>query len=122
MYRPLLEKLGITYPQYLVLVVLWERKEAPIKDLGEALELDTGTLTPLLKRMEASGLLQRTRLKEDERVVMITLTEKGEELKQEAMCVPLSLLDSMDMTKEQVQEINALIKSLSEKVAHYRAP
>lgn len=119
MYRPLLEKLGITYPQYLVLLVLWERGEVPVKDLGEALDLDTGTLTPLLKRMEAHGLIGRHRSKEDERVVMIKLEQKGSELKQEASCIPLSLLESTGMSVGDLRDLNETIKDLSVKVSKF---
>src|ERR671925_402329 len=73
-YRPLLDELGLTYPQYLVMLVLWEHDAVPIKDVGAALELDYGTLTPLSKRLEASGLVQRQRRPDDERTVQVTLT------------------------------------------------
>jgi MarR family transcriptional regulator, organic hydroperoxide resistance regulator len=119
MYRPLLEKLGITYPQYLVLLVLWEKRESSVKEIGEALDLDTGTLTPLLKRMEANELIKRERLKQDERVVMIKLTENGAKLQEDAMCIPLSLLDSVTMNMEQIQELNDKIKTLSEQVSRH---
>ena len=73
-YKPLLDKLGLTYPQYLVMLVLWERDGVPVKDIGERLFLDSGTLTPLLKRLEAAELIKRTRSTEDERQVLIALT------------------------------------------------
>src|ERR1700761_5200405 len=76
-YKPLLDRLGLTYPQYLVMLVLWERDDVPLKDIGERLFLDSGTLTPLLKRMEAADLIKRTRSTEDERQLMIALTAKG---------------------------------------------
>ncbi len=76
-YKPLLDKLGLTYPQYLVMLVLWERDGVPVKDIGERLFLDSGTLTPLLKRLEAAELVRRTRSTEDERQVLIALTPKG---------------------------------------------
>jgi hypothetical protein len=76
-YKPLLDKLGLTYPQYLVMLVLWERDGVPVKDIGERLFLDSGTLTPLLKRLEAAELIKRTRSTEDERQVLIALTAKG---------------------------------------------
>nr|WP_229752518.1 MarR family transcriptional regulator [Paenibacillus physcomitrellae] len=119
MYRPLMEKLGITYPQYLVLMVLWEQGESSVKELGESLDLDTGTLTPLLKRMEANELIKRERLKQDERVVMIKLTDKGEALKQDAMCIPESFLSASSMDMNQLQELNETIKKLSVQVNHY---
>ncbi|MGY4449214.1 hypothetical protein ACVWZR_003874 [Bradyrhizobium sp. i1.3.1] len=73
-YKPLLDRLGLTYPQYLVMLVLWERDDVPVKDIGEKLFLDSGTLTPLLKRLEAAHLVRRTRSREDERQVLIALT------------------------------------------------
>jgi DNA-binding MarR family transcriptional regulator len=93
-YKPLLDRLGLTYPQYLVMLVLWERDDVPLKDIGEKLFLDSGTLTPLLKRLEASGLIKRTRSTEDERQVMIALTPKGQALREEARAVPQSILSS----------------------------
>jgi DNA-binding MarR family transcriptional regulator len=91
-YKPLLDKLGLTYPQYLVMLVLWERDGVPVKDIGERLFLDSGTLTPLLKRMEAVDLVKRTRSTEDERQVLIALTPKGEALREKARAVPQSIL------------------------------
>src|SRR3954467_3013997 len=93
-YKPLLERLGLTYPQYLVMLVLWERDGVPLKDIGERLFLDSGTLTPLLKRLEAAEILQRTRSTEDERQVLIALTPKGHALKEKARAVPEGILAS----------------------------
>jgi DNA-binding MarR family transcriptional regulator len=91
-YKPLLDRLGLTYPQYLVMLVLWERDGVPVKDIGERLFLDSGTLTPLLKRMEAANLIKRTRGTEDERQVLIALTPQGQALKEKARAVPQSIL------------------------------
>src|SRR3569832_2323767 len=77
-YKPLLDRLGLTYPQYLVLLVLWERDGIAVKEIGERLHLDSGTLTPLLKRLEQAGLIKRTRSSEDERQVLIDLTAQGQ--------------------------------------------
>ncbi len=93
-YKPLLDRLGLTYPQYLVMLVLWERDDVPLKDIGERLFLDSGTLTPLLKRMEAADLIRRTRSTEDERQVLIALTPKGQALKEKARSVPEGILAS----------------------------
>ena len=93
-YKPLLDKLGLTYPQYLVMMVLWERDGVPVKDIGEKLLLDSGTLTPLLKRMEAADLLERTRSTQDERQVLIALTPKGHALREKAKAVPQGILAS----------------------------
>jgi MarR family transcriptional regulator, organic hydroperoxide resistance regulator len=91
-YKPLLDQLGLTYPQYLVMLVLWERDGVPLKEIGERLFLDSGTLTPLLKRLEAAGFVKRTRSTEDERQVLIALTPKGQALKEKARAVPESIL------------------------------
>ncbi|WP_192813241.1 MarR family winged helix-turn-helix transcriptional regulator [Oceanibaculum indicum] len=88
LYRPLLEKLDLTYPQYLVMLVLWERDGLTVTQLGERLFLDSGTLTPLLKRLESAGRIARTRDPADERRVLITLTEAGKALRSEAQCIP----------------------------------
>ena len=87
-YRKLLRALGVTYPQYLVLLVLWERDELTVSEIGERLFLDSATLTPLLKRMEGLGLLARVRARADERQVIVSLTESGRELRQRALAVP----------------------------------
>jgi MarR family transcriptional regulator, organic hydroperoxide resistance regulator len=91
-YKPLLDQLGLTYPQYLVMLALWERDGVPLKDIGERLFLDSGTLTPLLKRLEAAQLLKRSRSTEDERQVLIALTPRGQALKEKARSVPQSIL------------------------------
>src|SRR5436853_7120269 len=91
-YKPLLDRLGLTYPQYLVMLVLWERDDVPVKDIGERLYLDSGTLTPLLKRLEAADLVKRTRSTEDERQVLIALTPQGQALREKARAVPRSIL------------------------------
>jgi MarR family transcriptional regulator, organic hydroperoxide resistance regulator len=97
-YKPLLDRLGLTYPQYLVMLVLWERDDVPLKDIGEKLFLDSGTLTPLLKRLEAQGLIKRTRSTEDERQVLIALTPKGRELREDARAVPQAILSNSACT------------------------
>jgi len=91
-YKPLLDGLGLTYPQYLVMLVLWERDDIPVKEIGERLFLDSGTLTPLLKRLETAGLIRRTRSKQDERQVLIALTARGEALREQAKMLPEAIL------------------------------
>jgi DNA-binding MarR family transcriptional regulator len=91
-YKPLLDRLGLTYPQYLVMLVLWERDGVPVKDIGERLFLDSGTLTPLLKRLEAAQLIKRTRSTADERQVLIALTAQGQALREKARTVPQAIL------------------------------
>ncbi|MGY4829490.1 MarR family winged helix-turn-helix transcriptional regulator [Sphaerotilaceae bacterium SBD11-9] len=94
LYKPLLAPLGLTYPQYLALLVLWERDGLTVSEMGERLFLDSGTLTPLLKRMEASGWLTRERAANDERRVIVSLTPEGRALRQKAKRVPLQLAEA----------------------------
>ncbi|MGN1218718.1 MAG: MarR family winged helix-turn-helix transcriptional regulator [Phocaeicola sp.] len=112
LYRPILDELQLTYPQYLVLVTLWEKQQCTIKELGEALYLDTGTLTPLLKRMETAGLLERRRDTVDERVVNIHITQAGKALQEKSSCIPQSLIDSSGMSKKELDDINETIMRL----------
>jgi DNA-binding MarR family transcriptional regulator len=91
-YKPLLDRLGLTYPQYLVMLVLWEHDDVPVKDIGGRLFLDSGTLTPLLKRLEAAHLIRRTRSADDERQVLIALTPQGHALREKAKAVPQGIL------------------------------
>lgn len=99
-YKPFLEKLGITYPQYLVMVVLWQKDEVLVKDVGELLLLDSGTLTPLLKRLEVLSLVTRTRDQKDERQVCIGLTREGKLLKRKAQTIPNQILCASGQTAE----------------------
>jgi len=108
-YKPLLHKLGLTYPQYLVMLALWERDGVPVKDIGERLILDSGTLTPLLKRLEAAGLVKRTRSTEDERQVLIALTPQGQALKEKARAVPQGVLAASACS---LGELSAMKKDL----------
>ncbi|MFX8462396.1 MarR family transcriptional regulator, partial [Acinetobacter baumannii] len=94
LYRKLLTPLGITYPQYLVMLVLWERDEITVSEIGSKLFLESSTLTPILKKLEALQLLNRTRSKEDERQVIITLSEKGKKLKEQAVNIPTHILEA----------------------------
>ncbi|MCL6415783.1 MarR family transcriptional regulator [Aestuariirhabdus sp. Z084] len=114
LYRPLLEPLGLTYPQYLVLLVLWERRPQAInvKELGEQLLLDSGTLTPLLKRLEQSELITRQRCEHDERARMISLTAKGTALRVQASCIPGKLMQSSSMPAVQVSALRDQLKTL----------
>lgn len=118
MYRPLLAPFKITYPQYLVFLVMWEAMDElllPIKvtDIGEKLYLDTGTLTPLLKRMEKSGWITRQRLETDERVVAIDLTEQGRDLKRDAQKIPEQLLCQSMFNVDEVMRIKEVVDSLN---------
>jgi len=110
LYKPLLEPLGLTYPQYLVMLVLWEADGQPVSAIGERLTLDSGTLTPLLKRLEAAGLVQRLRDAADERRVLVQLTAEGRALKARALAVPQQVLCA---THCQLDEISSLTQRLT---------
>lgn len=113
LYAPLLKELDITYPQYLVLLVLWQKGSQKVTDISSQLYLDTGTLTPLLKRMEEKGLVLRTRSKEDERAVKIDLTDAGSALREKALCVPMQLIASFQEGGNlAVEEVVAFKKTL----------
>lgn len=119
-YKPYLDKLGITYPQYLVFLVLWEQDKKTINEITEKLLLDTNTLSPLLKRMEKMELLRRTRSKEDQRSVIIELTTKGKQLKSQALAIPEKLIGtllceeiSLDEVIQLKETLDALIKRLT---------
>ncbi|GHH07970.1 MarR family winged helix-turn-helix transcriptional regulator [Streptomyces lanatus] len=104
-YRPLLDELGLTYPQYLVLLVLWERGETTVKELAGALKLDYGTVSPLLKRLESAGLVRRERSAHDERSVLVAATGRGAELRERAKCVPGSLLTATGLDAAEVARL-----------------
>ncbi|MDX1695629.1 MAG: MarR family transcriptional regulator [Ketobacteraceae bacterium] len=121
LYRPLLKPLGLTYPQYLVMLVLWERaadeassewEGIPVKNLCTRLHLDTGTLTPLLKRMEQQGLIQRKRSHSDEREVRLTLTEAGQSLKAQASSVPVSMLCQSHLPMDRIGPLQTELRQL----------
>lgn len=111
-YKPLLDKLEVTYPQYLVLLLLWEQDTLTVKKLGELLALDSGTLTPMLKRMEQNGLIVRKRSSEDERSVMIKLTEKGLGLQEEACFIPDRISAMSGDDKKVVEDLKASLLQL----------
>lgn len=113
-YQPFLEKLGITYPQYLVLMVLWEKDDVSVNSIANKLILNTNTLTPLLKRMEQQGLVARSRSARDERKVIITLTEAGLLLKQQAATIPLELGKALENGPLQLEQLLSLKQSLCE--------
>jgi MarR family transcriptional regulator, organic hydroperoxide resistance regulator len=112
LYRGLLEEIGVTYPQYLALLVLWEDGTVSVKELGRKLFLDSGTLTPMLKRMEANGLVERHRSVEDERSVVISLTQKGEAMKEKAACVPTRLLERLEMDGEELESLDQTLTTI----------
>ncbi len=114
-YKPLLEPLGLTYTGYITLLALWEKDNSTVKELGEKLYLDSGTLTPVLKKLEALGYIERRRWKKDERTVKIVLTEKGMQLKEKAICVPSSLISSIsgeNFSPSEALELLGILKKL----------
>lgn len=112
-YQPLLDELGITYPQYLVLLTLWEEDGVRVSRIGERLHLDSGTLTPLLKRLEAHELVERRRSSEDERVVEVFLTAAGKRLKKRAMDVPAAMLCKTSLSVAELEKLRATLQSLT---------
>ncbi len=115
-YKPLLEALGLTYPQYLVMLVLWEQDGILVKDIGKALFLDSGTLTPLLKRLEINGLLHRQRDEEDERQVRINLTDAGKELRNAALSIPEKILCASGQSKDTLVQLREQLSNLREEL------
>jgi DNA-binding MarR family transcriptional regulator len=113
LYRPMLEALGLTYPQYLVMLVLWEASPRTVGALGEALDLESSTLTPLLKRMESQGLVVRARDPEDERRVVITLTQAGAALREQARSVPEQLFCKLDIELDALGDLRERLKGLA---------
>ncbi|MCC4781396.1 MarR family winged helix-turn-helix transcriptional regulator [Vibrio lentus] len=111
-YQPLLKALDLTYLQYIVMMVLWEEKEINVKALGAKTHLDSGTLTPLLKRLETKGYVLRTRSAEDERVRVITLTPAGVELKEQAQTVPVEMLCLSKMNEDELKSLKAQCEQL----------
>jgi MarR family transcriptional regulator, organic hydroperoxide resistance regulator len=117
-YRPVLSKLGLTYPQYLVLIVLWEQGRCTVKELADVLHLDHGTLTPLLRRMEVNGLLTRRRALNDERFVEVALTSRGEELRLQAPRIHCDMTEAMGLDTAQVAALQATLRAMTKSVTH----
>lgn len=116
-YRPLLEELGLTYPQYLVMMVLWEHEACSVKEIGRILRLDSGTLSPLLKRLESAGFIKRQRRMNDERVVDISLTEEGHALQKRAVDVPVKVGCRYGIQFEEYIELLERLKKLTERIS-----
>ena len=108
-YKPHLDELDLTYTQYITMMVLWERRSVTVKELGKSLYLDSGTLTPLLKKMEAKGLLSRTRSTADERNLIVALTEEGEKLRERALEVPAKMAQCVPLDSQEVAELYRLL-------------
>ena len=112
LYRPILQELDLTYPQYLVMMVLWEQEGLTVSAIGEKLFLDSGTLTPVLKRRESKGLINRIRNKRDERMVLLFLTEQGKDLRQQACCIPQKLLSQINIKIEDLENFKETLTHL----------
>ncbi len=117
LYRPVLDALGLTYPQYLVMLVLWERGASTVKQLGQALELDSGTLSPLLKRLESQGYVHRRRSTVDERSVVIDLTDAGAALRTRASSVPRKVAGATGMEFVELEALRQNLVRLTEAVS-----
>lgn len=114
-YRPILEEFDLTYPQYLVLMVLWEKQPQSVSQLGDELHLDSGTLTPLLKRLEQKEIIKRQRAVSDERIVEISLTEKGMELREKAEVIPQRITEKINITQEEAETLRKIINKIIKK-------
>jgi MarR family transcriptional regulator, organic hydroperoxide resistance regulator len=117
LYRPVLDALGLTYPQYLVMLVLWERGSSTVKQLGQALDLDSGTLSPLLKRLEAHGYVRRERSTSDERSVLVHLTDAGAALRTRASSVPRRIAGATGMELVELEALRQNLVQLTEIVS-----
>jgi DNA-binding MarR family transcriptional regulator len=113
-YRPVLTEMNLTYPQYLVMLVLWEDERVTVGRLGERLQLDSGTLSPLLKRLESNGFVRRERSREDERLVDVTLTPAGRRLERRAQCIPERLVGSTGMAEQQAADLRDAVRQLTD--------
>ncbi|WP_230534630.1 MarR family winged helix-turn-helix transcriptional regulator [Microvirga roseola] len=121
-YKPILDRLGLTYPQYLAMVCLWKKDGQTVGEIGEQLLLETSTLTPLLKRLEAAGLVKRVRDTQDERVVRISLTEEGRSLKTKAKVVPNEIAAIMAASNVQIEELRDALVALRDGIKEQAAP
>lgn len=122
LYRPALDELGLTYPRYLVMLVLWERGPISVKDLGAALDLDSGTLSPLLKRLEAAGLVTRSRRADDERSVDVGLTAAGRLLKVRAESIPQRIACATELRGDELVALRSTLKALADTVGETKLP
>ena len=120
-YRPLLDRLGLTYPQLLVLMALWDEDGRSVSAIGEALFLDSGTVSPLVKRLEASGLVERRRERHDERRVTVHLTEAGAALETEGCEVPKALGEVSDLTVEEILDLRDRLNKLTDSIHRHTA-
>ncbi len=115
-YKPFLDEIDLTYTQYITMLVLWEKKEMNVKTLGENLYLDSGTLTPVLKKLESKGLIKRTRSKSDERNLLVSITKEGEALKEKAKDVPSKIGKCVNLSKKEAEELYRLLYMVIENI------
>ncbi len=108
-YKPFLDKIDLTYTQYIVMMVMWEKKSVNVKELGECLYLDSGTLTPLLKKLEAKGLVARMRSETDERNLIVSITDIGEKLKDRAVSIPKEMARCSNLSMEEAQQLYSIL-------------
>jgi DNA-binding MarR family transcriptional regulator len=120
-YRPMLEELGVTYPQYLVLMLLWEQDGQTVGQLGQRLALDSGTLSPLLKRLTAAGLVTRHRRADDERSVSVRLTDAGRALEAPACAISAQMIDALALDKSEFAELKGQLRTITDRVSETRA-
>lgn len=111
-YKPFLEKLDLTYTQYITMMVMWEHQSISVKDLGEILYLDSGTLTPVLKTLEQKNYVSRQRSKEDERILIVTITKEGLSLRDKALAVPQQMGTCLNITEKEAKQLYALLYKL----------
>lgn len=116
-YRPFLEPMNLTYTQYLAMMVFWEERKINVKELGEKLYLDSGTLTPVLKSLEQKGYVHRYRSTEDERVLLVEITEAGDALREQARDIPEKITNSINMDSQEIVELYDLLHKILEKLA-----
>ena len=121
LYRPILEPMGLTHPQYLVMLALWQHAPLSVKDLSGLLQLDPGTLSPLLKRLEAAGLVERTRSATDERLLAVTLTAEGQRLREQALAIPGAVMARLGMGLDDLTDLrDALTRVIAASTPHDR--
>lgn len=108
-YKPYLDEIDLTYTQYITMMIMWDKKEINVKSLGECLYLDSGTLTPLLKKLEQKGFITRKRSADDERNLIVSITDKGEALKEKAVEIPMAVSDCFDLTKDEIAQLYKIL-------------
>ena len=116
-YKPFLDAIDLTYTQYIAMTALWEKKQLTVKQMGDMLYLDSGTLTPLLKKLEAKGFLNRRRSQEDERNVLVTLTQEGEILREKTLFLSGQVMQKMHLTEEEISSLRRILQKLLEEMA-----